>query len=135
MILKYSEINNIIFSIKKVKNVKINKRLLCLQVIGGLYMDKKVALITGASSGIGREFAHIHAKNGGDLIIVARRKDRLNELKQELENQYKVNVKVISKDLTLPSAAIEIYNEVKESGINVDYLINNGGFGGRGFWC
>ena len=98
-------------------------------------MDKKVALITGASSGIGREFAHIHAKNGGDLIIVARRKDRLNELKQELENQYKVNVKVISKDLTLTSAAIEIYNEVKESGINVDYLINNAGFGGRGFWC
>ena len=41
-------------------------------------MDKKVALITGASSGIGREFARIHAKNGGDLIIIARRIDRLN---------------------------------------------------------
>ena len=97
-------------------------------------MDKKVALITGASSGIGREFVKKKKKNGGDLIIIARREDRLNKLKQELENEYKVNVKVISKDLTLPSAAIEIYNEVKESGINVDYLINNAGFGGRGFF-
>lgn len=97
-------------------------------------MDKKVALITGASSGIGREFARIHAKNGGDLIIIARRIDRLNELKEELENKYKVNVKVISKDLTLPNAAMEIYNEVKESGIEVDYLINNAGFGGRGYF-
>ena len=69
-------------------------------------MDKKVALITGASSGIGREFARIHAKNGGDLIIIARREDRLNKLKQELENEYKVNVKVISKDLTLPECSL-----------------------------
>ena len=52
-------------------------------------MDKKVALITGASSGIGREFARIHASNGGDLVIIARREDKLNELKQELENKYK----------------------------------------------
>ena len=70
----------------------------------------------------------------GDLIIIARRIDRLNELKEELENKYKVNVKVISKDLTLPNAAMEIYNEVKESGIEVDYLINNAGFGGRGYF-
>ena len=97
-------------------------------------MDKKVALITGASSGIGREFARIHASNGGDLVIIARREDKLNELKQELENKYKVNVKVISKDLTIPSAPIEIYNEVKESGIEVDYLINNAGFGGHGYF-
>ena len=48
-------------------------------------MNKKVALITGASSGIGREFARIHAANGGDLIIIARRKEKLNELKEELE--------------------------------------------------
>lgn len=97
-------------------------------------MNKKVALITGASSGIGREFAQIHAANGGDLIIIARKKDKLNELKKELENKHNVKVKVISKDLTSPQAAIEIYNEVKEAGIEVDYLINNAGFGGRGYF-
>lgn len=97
-------------------------------------MNKKVALITGASSGIGREFARIHAANGGDLVIIARRKDKLNELKQELEKKHNVKVKVIAKDLTLPQALIEIYNEVKEAGIKVDYLINNAGFGGRGYF-
>ena len=71
-------------------------------------MNKKVALITGASSGIGREFARIHAANGGDLIVIARRKDKLNELKKELENKHNVKVKVIAKDLTSPQAAIEI---------------------------
>lgn len=50
-------------------------------------MSKKVALITGASSGIGREFARIHAANGGDLVIIARREDKLKELKQELEKK------------------------------------------------
>lgn len=97
-------------------------------------MNKKVALITGASSGIGREFAHIHAANGGDLVIIARREDKLNELKQELEKKHNVKVKVIAKDLTLPKSPIEIYNEVKDAGIKVDYLINNAGFGGRGYF-
>lgn len=97
-------------------------------------MSKKVALITGASSGIGREFARIHAAYGGDLVIIARRKDRLNELKQELEKKYNINAKVIVKDLTQPQAPIEIYNEVKSAGIAVDYLINNAGFGGRGYF-
>ena len=97
-------------------------------------MNKKVALITGASSGIGREFARIHAANGGDLIIIARRKEKLNELKEELEKKYNVNIKVIAKDLTLPKSPMEIYNEIKEEGINVDYLINNAGFGGRGYF-
>lgn len=97
-------------------------------------MNKKVALITGASSGIGREFARIHASNGGDLVIIARREYKLNELKQELEKKHKVKVKVIVKDLTLPQSPIEIYNEVKDSGIKVDYLVNNAGFGGRGYF-
>lgn len=97
-------------------------------------MNKKVALITGASSGIGREFARIHAANGGDLIIIARRKEKLNELKEELEKKYNVNIKVIAKDLTLPESPMEIYNEIKEEGINVDYLINNAGFGGCGYF-
>jgi len=104
------------------------------KIIGGLNVNKKVALITGASSGIGREFARIHAAIGGDLVIIARREDRLNELKQELEKKHNIKVKVIAKDLTLPNATIEIYNEVKEAEIQVDYLINNAGFGGRGYF-
>lgn len=97
-------------------------------------MNKKVALITGASSGIGREFARIHASRGGNLVIIARSEDKLRELKEELEKKYQVNVKIIVKDLTSPQAPQEIYNEVKEAGIKIDYLINNAGFGGRGFF-
>lgn len=93
---------------------------------------KKTALITGASSGIGKEFAHIHSEKGGDLIIVARSEDKLIELKKELEGKYKNQVLVISKDLTQPNASKEIYDEVKVSKIKVDYLINNAGFGGLG---
>lgn len=93
---------------------------------------KKIALITGASSGIGKEFAHIHAENGGDLVIVARNENRLQELKSELETKYKVKVIVISKDLSQPTAAQELYDEVKKEGITIDYLINNAGFGGLG---
>lgn len=93
---------------------------------------KKVALITGASAGIGKEFAKIHAAKGGDLIIVARSADKLNNLKQELESQYNCQVKVIVKDLTLSTAPREVYDEVKQAGMQVDYLINNAGFGGHG---
>lgn len=95
-------------------------------------MDKKTALITGASSGIGKEFARIHAERGGNLVIVARSEDKLHELKEELENEHSVNVMVIAKDLSLPDAPKEIYDEVARAGIRVDYLINNAGFGGRG---
>ncbi|QWX85298.1 SDR family oxidoreductase [Cellulophaga sp. HaHaR_3_176] len=90
------------------------------------------ALITGASSGIGKEFARIHAKNGGDLVIVARNENKLNELKVELEQKYKVTVLVIKKDLTEKNACNEVYNKVISSGIRVNILINNAGFGGLG---
>jgi len=93
---------------------------------------KKTALITGASSGLGKEFAKIHAKKGGNLVIVARSKDKLLALKEELEKEYGVHVSVIEKDLTEPNAALEVYNFVKFSKIEVDYLINNAGFGGIG---
>lgn len=95
-------------------------------------MKTKTALITGASTGIGKELATIHAEKGGDLIIVARSLDKLNKLKSELETKYSVKITVIAKDLTLPTAAKEIYDEVKDKGIEVNYLINNAGFGGLG---
>ncbi len=93
---------------------------------------RPVALITGASSGIGRQFAAIHAEQGGDLVVVARRADRLAALRDELESPHRVRVTVISKDLTQPEAAQQVYDEVKAAGIQVDYLINNAGFGGQG---
>jgi short-subunit dehydrogenase len=93
---------------------------------------KNVALITGASSGIGKELAHIHAEKGGDLILVARSKDKLEKLKTELKEKHAVEVVVIVKDLTLPEAPQEIYDEVNNAGIELKYLINNAGFGGRG---
>lgn len=93
---------------------------------------KKTALITGASSGIGKEFARIHAERGGDLVVVARSEDKLEELKKELEQKFGISVLVISKDLTEPNAAKEIYEDVNIAGVQVDYLMNNAGFGGIG---
>jgi len=90
------------------------------------------ALITGASSGIGREFAKIHAENGGDLVIIARSEEKLNALKVELEEKYNVSVLVIKKDLTKINACKEVYYKVKNSGIRIEILINNAGFGGLG---
>lgn len=92
---------------------------------------KNVALITGASSGIGKEIAFIHAKQKGDVVIVARRKEELESLKSDLET-HGVQVKIIVKDLTQREAPREIYDELKNEGISVEYLINNAGFGGIG---
>jgi short-subunit dehydrogenase len=90
------------------------------------------ALITGASGGIGKELATIHAEKQGNLIIVARRQDKLNELKAELEKKHGVQVNTIAKDLSVAGAAKELFNEVESLGIQVDYLMNNAGFGLRG---
>ena len=92
----------------------------------------EVALITGASSGIGAAMAEIHAALGGDLVIIARSGDKLNILKRKLEVSENCKLHVIVKDLTQDNAAQEIYDEVQQEGIEVDYLINNAGFGGHG---
>ena len=81
------------------------------------------ALITGASSGIGRDMAEILSAKGYDLILVARRLDRLEQLKQKL----KTNVTIISADLSDEKACIGLYEQVKEE--KIDVLINNAGFG------
>lgn len=93
---------------------------------------KNVALITGASGGIGLELAIIHAEKGKDLILVARSTNKLEKLKQELETAHHINVINIPKDLSIPDAAQEVYDQVTESGIQVEYLINNAGFGDFG---
>lgn len=87
------------------------------------------ALITGASSGIGRELALIHAKNNGDLVLIARRADKLNALKKEIETTYNTSVYIIVKDVSNINTPQEIYKEVKEQGIEIHVLMNNAGFG------
>lgn len=95
----------------------------------------KTALITGASNGIGLELAKIHAKNSDNLVLVARSKDKLEELKADLEKQYKVTIYIIAKDLSLPNSAQDIFEEVKKQNITVNYLVNNAGFGDFGMFA
>jgi uncharacterized protein len=92
------------------------------------------ALITGASSGIGLELAKVHASKGGDLVLVARNKSKLDELKAELENKYKVKVYTIGKDLSVNNSAQEVYEETTKQNIQIDYLMNNAGFGDFGMF-
>ncbi|MBQ1992393.1 MAG: SDR family oxidoreductase [Clostridia bacterium] len=82
------------------------------------------ALITGASSGIGKDMATVLAEKGYDLILVARRIDRLNEIKSSITN---VNVQVIQADLSSEENCLNLYNSLNPK--EIDFLINNAGFG------
>jgi len=92
----------------------------------------KKALITGASSGFGVDFAHILAGKGMDLIVTARRTDKLNALKTMIEEKYGVNVRTVAMDLSGFDAAEKLYAEVKDE--NIDMLINNAGYGMYGWF-
>ncbi|NUM32772.1 MAG: SDR family oxidoreductase [Bacteroidetes bacterium] len=94
---------------------------------------KKTALITGASRGIGRELAIIFARENCNLVILARSIDLLESLKTELQAKYKIEVYVIVKDLSKPQSPLEIFEELKQKSIKIDYLVNNAGFGKYGF--
>lgn len=86
------------------------------------------ALITGASSGIGYQLAESFARDKHDLILVARREDRLKLLASDLEENYQIQTHVVIKDLSLPQSVQEIHDWVKKSGIRVDILVNNAGY-------
>lgn len=92
----------------------------------------KTALITGASSGIGAAFARELAAKGSNLVLVARRLDRLENLSSELTENYGVKVAVVAVDLTEDSAVATLRTELKSRGIEVHLLINNAGFGTSG---
>jgi len=92
----------------------------------------RTALVTGASSGIGESFAHLLAKSGANLILVARREDRLNTLSETLRADFNVQVEVIAKDLALPHASEELYQQTNAQGLQVDILVNNAGLGTHG---
>ncbi|MBK6526565.1 MAG: SDR family oxidoreductase [Crocinitomicaceae bacterium] len=89
----------------------------------------KTALITGASSGIGMELAKIHASKGDHLILVARSEGKLKELASDLIAKNKIQVQIIVADLSKNNSAQEVFDQVKAKNIQVDYLINNAGFG------
>ena len=86
-----------------------------------------IALITGASSGIGRAMALNFAKRGFNLILVARRRDRLDELKKEIAAFSDVRVKIICKDVSKVEECIDLHKLVQ--GVKIDVLVNNAGFG------
>lgn len=95
-------------------------------------MANETVLITGASSGIGMELAKLFAADGSDLVLVARREDRLNELAEDLKSKHGVEVYVLPKDLTQKSAPDEIYNQLENENIQIDVVVNNAGFGNKG---
>jgi uncharacterized protein len=89
----------------------------------------KTALVTGASSGLGVDFARELAKRGSNLILVARRSDRLFAVRDEICNQHGVEVEPVVMDLCEPDAPEVLYSRTEGSGHSVDVLINNAGFG------
>lgn len=89
----------------------------------------KNVLITGASSGLGLEFARIFAEAEFNLILVARSRDKMEQFADEYPE---VDMKIIQKDLSKPGSAQEVAEEVEKAGIDVDILINNAGFGLHG---
>ena len=92
----------------------------------------KTALITGASSGLGREFTKIFAAERYDLVIVARNKERLEDTASQLRTDYGIEVTAIPADLSDVHAAEHIYHEVSEKGLSIDVLVNNAGSGNYG---
>ncbi len=92
--------------------------------------DTKAALITGASAGLGREFANQLAKAGYALVLVARRKEKLDEVAAELRAAHAVEVSTIAVDLGDPATPEKIFAEARAAGLQIDYLVNNAGAAG-----
>src|SRR5271155_5828489 len=97
--------------------------------------DRKTALITGASFGIGMEFARIFAREGYSLVLVARRADKLRQLASELEKSHGARSLILAVDLTQPGAPAYVLDQTTRADIQIDVLVNNAGFGQYGFFA
>ena len=97
--------------------------------------DRKTALITGASSGIGLELARIFAREGYNLVLVARNGDRLRQLASELEKADGARSLILATDLTDPGAAAYVLDQTTRAGLQLDVLVNNAGFGQYGLFA
>ena len=93
---------------------------------------RPTALVTGASTGIGYELARLFARNGYDLVLVARTAAPLEKVAAELESLAGAKVRVLAQDLSRPNAPVEIFDELQRLGVQVDVLVNNAGFGTHG---
>lgn len=93
----------------------------------------KWALVTGASSGLGVDFAEQLAARGAHVVLVARREDRLREVAERIEAGHGVKTEVIAMDLGADGAAEALHGAVQSRGLQVDLLVNNAGFGQYGF--
>jgi short-subunit dehydrogenase len=96
--------------------------------------DRKTALVTGASSGIGLELARIFAREGYNLVLVARNADRLRQLASELEKAHGARSLILATDLTEPGAAAYVLDQTTRAGLQLDVLVNNAGFGQYGLF-
>lgn len=92
----------------------------------------QTALVTGASSGIGESFARQLAAQGANLVLVARREERLQELAAQLHRDFGVATHVMAQDLQEPGAAQSLYARVQQQGLQIDILLNNAGLGKHG---
>lgn len=86
------------------------------------------ALVTGASSGMGYEYAKLFAKDGKNIVVLARSQDKLEGLKRDLEKEKGTKVMVLVKDLADPKSPQEVFSELEKAGINIDVLVNNAGY-------
>lgn len=93
---------------------------------------RPVALVTGASMGLGAEFARLFASEGYDLVLTARSAERMATLKKEIENLHGVTAHVLVADLTDTRAPVALHDHVRQAGIEIDVLVNNAGFGMHG---
>ena len=94
--------------------------------------SNQTALITGASAGLGYEFAHLFARDKYNLVLVARSGPKLADLADQLRQQHGITVKTIPLDLGLPHASQALFEETQRAGIHVDILVNNAGYGASG---
>jgi short-subunit dehydrogenase len=85
------------------------------------------ALITGASAGLGMEFARQLAADGKDLVLVARRREPMEALAAELRNGYSIDVEIMTADMSDPAAPAALFDATREKGLEIDYLVNNAG--------
>jgi short-subunit dehydrogenase len=97
--------------------------------------ERKTALITGASFGIGLELARIFAREGCNLVLVARSADKLRQLASELEKEHGTRSLILAADLTEPGAPAYVLDQTTRADIQVDVLVNNAGFGQYGMFA
>ena len=92
-------------------------------------MNKKIALITGASSGIGLELTYLLAKDKIDLVLVSRNEKKLRQIKSTMANKFNIRIHIFPCDLSLANSSKRVFEFCKNQDLKINFLINNAGFG------